>query len=54
MTSKKDEQDPQNQVPTMIVALPIEYREATIEGVFNHEIGTHYLRKYNDRKQIWY
>ena len=34
--------------------LPITYRRNEIEGVFNHEIGTHYLRKYNDRKQIWY
>lgn len=31
-------------------SLPITYRENDIEGVFNHEIGTHYLRKYNDRK----
>ena len=22
-------------------------------GVLNHEIGTHYLRKYNEEAQIW-
>lgn len=31
-------------------ALPITYRINSIEGVFNHEIGTHYLRKINDKK----
>lgn len=39
---------------TMIVGLPIGYREHRLIGVFNHEIGTHYLRKYNERKQIWF
>ena len=29
-------------------AFPITYRINNIEGVFNHEIGTHYLRKYNE------
>jgi len=38
----------------LIVNLPISYRINSIEGVFNHEIGTHFLRKYNDRKQRWY
>jgi len=38
----------------MIANIPITYRIDNINGVFNHEIGTHFLRKYNDVKQIWY
>lgn len=29
----------------LIIGLPISYRFKNIEGVFNHEIGTHFLRK---------
>lgn len=36
------------------IGLPINYRKNTIQGVLNHEIGTHFLRKYNDRSQKWY
>lgn len=39
---------------TMIVGLPIQYRDSRLIDVLNHEIGTHYLRKFNDRKQIWF
>ena len=39
---------------TMVVGLPICYREHRLIDVFNHEIGTHYLRKFNDRKQPWF
>jgi len=39
---------------TMIVGLPICYRENRLIDVLNHEIGTHYLRKFNDRKQVWF
>ncbi len=38
----------------LVVGLPISYRINNIEGVFNHEIGTHFLRKFNDKQQIWY
>ena len=38
----------------MISCLPITYRRDNIKGVFNHEIGTHFLRKYNDVRQVWY
>ena len=31
------------------VGLPIEYREGRILGVLHHEIGTHYLRKHNEK-----
>ena len=41
-------------VSTVIIGLPIRYNKFTIEGVLNHEIGTHFIRKYNDRGQKWY
>lgn len=34
----------------LMVAEPVSYRKHGIEGVFNHEIGTHYLRKYNQEQ----
>jgi len=39
---------------TVIIGLPIRYTRNTIEGVMNHEIGTHFIRKYNDRGQKWF
>jgi len=38
----------------VVISLPIAYRENTIMGVMHHEIGTHYVRKYNDRLQPWF
>lgn len=38
----------------VVVGLPIQYRENTIRGVLNHEIGTHFIRKYNNRLQKWH
>jgi hypothetical protein len=35
------------------IGLPIEYREKRILGVLHHEIGTHFLRRYNDKLQPW-
>lgn len=35
------------------IGLPIEYRRDQVEGVLNHEIGTHFIRKYNDQLQPW-
>jgi hypothetical protein len=37
-----------------MISLPIKYRADTIEGVLNHEVGTHFIRKYNDRMQKWH
>jgi hypothetical protein len=37
----------------IIIGLPIEYRKNRIQGVLDHEIGTHFLRKYNDNLQVW-
>ena len=31
------------------ICLPIDYSEGRINGVMHHEIGTHYLRKLNDK-----
>ena len=39
---------------TVVIGLPIRYTQHTVEGVMNHEIGTHFLRKFNDRNQKWF
>ena len=52
MTYKKDEDG--QLVGRFFSAFPITYRVNNIEGVFNHEIGTHYIRKHNNNKQIWH
>ena len=36
------------------ISMPIQYREKRMIGVMHHEIGTHFLRKYNDKYQIWW
>lgn len=36
------------------IGLPIEYRRNRVIDVLNHEIGTHFLRKYNDQYQPWH
>ena len=38
----------------ILIKLPIKYRRKTILDVLNHEIGTHCVRKHNDKKQIWH
>ena len=38
----------------IVVGLPLRYRKRSIICLLNHEIGTHFLRKYNDRRQIWF
>jgi len=38
----------------VMISLPIKYRQNTMEGVLNHEIGTHFVRKHNDRLQKWH
>eukprot|EP01016_Furgasonia_blochmanni_P056002 TRINITY_DN945_c0_g1_i4.p1 TRINITY_DN945_c0_g1~~TRINITY_DN945_c0_g1_i4.p1 ORF type:complete len:697 (+),score=142.21 TRINITY_DN945_c0_g1_i4:965-3055(+) len=45
--------DPQGK-SRVVIGLPILYREKRIKGVMHHEIGTHFIRKYNDKKQAWY
>ncbi|CAI2360908.1 unnamed protein product [Moneuplotes crassus] len=38
----------------MNIRLPIEYREDRVLTMLHHEIGTHFCRKVNDRKQKWH
>ncbi len=38
---------------TVVIGLPIEYRKNRIQGVLDHELGTHFLRKFNDNLQVW-
>ena len=38
---------------TLLLRLPVQYREATILGMLNHEIGTHYFRRVNEDQQPW-
>jgi hypothetical protein len=38
----------------IVVGLPLQYRREYIICLLNHEIGTHFLRKFNDRQQIWF
>jgi len=45
--------DPKTGKSKLNIRLPIEYRQGRILGVLDHEIGTHYLRKHNERNQIW-
>ena len=35
------------------IQLPIQYREGRMLGVLHHEIGTHFLRKYNNERMPW-
>jgi len=44
---------PRNNQSVITIGLPINYRKKRIEGVLNHEIGTHFLRNYNDQFQVW-
>lgn len=46
--------DPKTGKSKINIGLPIEYREGRIMGVLHHEIGTHFIRKYNDKQQVWY
>ena len=38
----------------MNIRLPVEYRTDRMKTVLNHEIGTHFIRRVNDKKQKWY
>ena len=39
---------------TIYFKVPITLREFMIEGLLNHEIGTHFIRRHNEGRQIWY
>ena len=36
------------------VALPCKYNRGRMLGVLDHEIGTHFLRSYNEKFQAWH
>jgi len=38
----------------MNIRLPVEYRADRMILVLHHEIGTHFIRRINDKKQKWY
>ena len=46
--------DPKTGKSTINVRLPCEYRRGRMLGVLDHEIGTHYIRRYNEKFQVWY
>lgn len=37
----------------MVASLPLVYRQNRMRGILHHEIGTHLVRTYNERQQIW-
>lgn len=39
---------------TLIIGWPIRQHEHRFRGVLDHEIGTHFIRRINDRKQCWH
>jgi len=38
----------------ILLRLPLQFREKDLQGMMNHEIATHILRKINYQKQPWY
>jgi hypothetical protein len=46
--------DPKTGKSTINVRTPCEYRRGRMHGVLDHEIGTHYMRRYNEKFQVWY
>lgn len=38
---------------TVVIGVPLFFREQGIKDLLNHEIGTHFLRKVNEKKQHW-
>jgi len=41
--------DPKSGKCKMNIKLPVEYRAGRMSGVLDHEIGTHFLRKHNEK-----
>jgi len=46
--------DPKTGKSRVNIRDPPEYRRGRLFGVIDHEIGTHYIRKYNERFQTWH
>ncbi|PWU24108.1 hypothetical protein C5B42_00660 [Candidatus Cerribacteria bacterium 'Amazon FNV 2010 28 9'] len=39
---------------TLTIRLPVSYNESGLMGMLNHDVGTHFFRTLNERKQPWY
>lgn len=37
----------------LIIGFPLEYRDKLVAGSLHHEVGTHFIRKDNDRRAGW-
>jgi hypothetical protein len=46
--------DPKKKKTKINIRLPVEYRADKIMTMLHHEIGTHFIRRFNDKKQKWY
>jgi hypothetical protein len=46
--------DPKSGKSKINVRIPCEYRRGRIMGVLDHEVGTHFLRRFNERFQVWH
>lgn len=46
--------DPKTGKSRVNIRDPPEYRRGRLLGVIDHEIGTHYMRKYNEKFQVWH
>jgi len=46
--------DPKTGKSRVNIRDPPEYRRGRLYGVIDHEIGTHYMRKFNERFQVWH
>jgi len=42
--------DFQTNTTKVLLKLPVTFRENFIEGILNHEIGTHFIRRHNERR----
>ena len=45
--------DPKTNTHRLNVKIPCVYRKGWIQGVADHEAGTHYLRRYNEKFQTF-
>ena len=46
--------DPKTGKSRVNIRDPPEYRRGRLYGVIDHEIGTHFMRKFNERMQVWH
>lgn len=46
--------DPKTGKSRVNIRDPPEYRRGRLYGVIDHEIGTHFMRKFNERLQVWH